>query len=116
MTNTLPDRLPSRPLRNWLLAWHITTGDPAEVIARGFDLPVDLVAELLDGAIPLLIDSDQALNICRAARLDPLEMWPVACAGSAERSSGADSLRSDSRVFGVLTALARGRSRGPGGC
>ena len=75
MTSDLSDRLPSRPLRNWFLAWHITTGDPIETIAKGFDLPVELVAELVEGTGPLMLATEEALRICRAARLDPSELW-----------------------------------------
>ena len=59
-----PERLPSRPLRNWLLAWHIHTGDPGDVIAKGFDLDPILVADLLSGGRPLMIERGEALAIC----------------------------------------------------
>ena len=73
--NDMPERLPSRPLRNWFLAWHIHTGDPANVIARGFDLDPVLVADFLGGDSPLMIGADEALLVCRRLRLDPIRVW-----------------------------------------
>ena len=69
------ERLPSGPLRNWLLAWHIHTGDPADVIARGFDLDPILVADLLSGEVPLMIARGEALAICIRLRLAPDSLW-----------------------------------------
>lgn len=71
-----PDRLPSKPLRNWLLAWHIHTGDPPVVIARGFDLPSQLVVELLGGRPPLMIDMVVAERLCCNLRVAPGVFWP----------------------------------------
>lgn len=73
--NDMPERLPSRPLRNWFLAWHIHTGDPAEVIAKGFDLDPVLVAEMLGGGAPPMIRTDEALLICRRLRLNSVMVW-----------------------------------------
>ncbi len=82
------DQLPSKPLRNWLLAWHIHTGDPADVIARGFDLDPVLVADLLSGEIPSMLPASEMVGICRLLRIDQQELWdrvgppswPVECA------------------------------------
>lgn len=71
------DRLPSRPLRNWFLAWHIHTGDPPEVIARGFDLPVPLVFDLLADQAPLMLAEGEAIEICRSVRVAPADLWDV---------------------------------------
>lgn len=73
--NSIPDRLPSRPLRNWFLAWHIHTGDPAEVIAKGFDLSAELVADLLGLQPPLMLTVDEAMETCQQLRIDPRTRW-----------------------------------------
>jgi len=73
--NPTPDRLPSRPLRNWFLAWHIHTGDAAEVIAKGFDLDVEVVADLLSGDVPLMLDALAAVDTCRRIRVVPEALW-----------------------------------------
>ncbi len=73
--NSAPGRLPSRPLRNWLLAWHIHTGDPGDVIAKGFDLDPILVADLLSGEAPLMIERGDASAICIRLRLAPEALW-----------------------------------------
>jgi hypothetical protein len=73
--NTTPGRLPTRPLRDWFLAWHIHTGDSPEVIAKGFDLEAVLVAEMLGGRPPLMIDRSAAIQICRSIRLAPSTLW-----------------------------------------
>ena len=69
------DRLPSRPLRNWFLAWHIHTGDSPEVIAKGFGLDEDMVIELLSREVPLMLSRDGAIDICRQIRVDPSAVW-----------------------------------------
>ena len=68
--NPIPDRLPSRPLRNWFLAWHVHTGDPPDVMAKGFDLPAELVGELLAKRPPLMLESAVALDVCTRIRAD----------------------------------------------
>ena len=73
--NELPERLPSRPLRNWFLAWHIHTGDPADVIAKGFDLDPAVVADLLAGEVPLMISAAEAIEICHRIAADPSCFW-----------------------------------------
>jgi len=70
------DRLPSKPLRNWLLAWHIHTGDPPEVIAKGFDLDPFLVADILSGDLSMMMNAVKAVTIARKLRLDPETIWP----------------------------------------
>lgn len=74
--NDMPERLPSRPLRNWFLAWHIHTGDPADVIAKGFDLDPMLVADLLRGEVSLMVPTDEALKVCSSIRVLPGRLWP----------------------------------------
>lgn len=74
--STTPDRLPTRPLRNWLLAWHIHTGDSPEMIAKGFDLPIELVADLLSGRAPLMMNVKEGLNVCQYLRVAPSLLWP----------------------------------------
>jgi len=69
------DRLPSRPLRNWFLAWHIHTGDPPEVIARGFGLEEEIVTELISGEAPLMMSKNTAVEVCRQVRIDPADFW-----------------------------------------
>ena len=39
------------PIRMFLYRWMIETGDPVEVIAKGFDLDVGWVADLIGGQI-----------------------------------------------------------------
>ncbi len=69
------DRRPSKPLRNWLLAWHIHTGDPLQVIATGFDLPVELVADLLGPRPPLMLGRVIAERVCAKIRVSPAVFW-----------------------------------------
>ncbi len=73
--STVPERLPSRPLRNWLLAWHILTGDPAYVIAKGFDLDPVLVVDLLSAEVPRMLPASEMVGICRLLRIDQRELW-----------------------------------------
>ena len=68
--------VPAGPLRQWLTAWAITTGDPLDVIAQGFDLDATLVAELLGSEPPRMLDSAVARKVCRKLRLDPTQLWP----------------------------------------
>lgn len=72
MTN---DAVPSRPIRDWLTAWMITTGDPPETIAKGFGLGAAFVAELLGAEPPRMLDVDVARELCIKLRLDPVEIW-----------------------------------------
>lgn len=77
--NELPERLPSRPLRNWFLAWHIHTGDPADVIAKGFDLDPVLVTDFLTGEVSLMLTGEaltEALRVVRRLRIDAGRLWP----------------------------------------
>ena len=91
MTTEQPDRLPTRPLRRWLLAWRICTGDPPETIAKGFDLAPRIVAELLGPRPPLMLMADEALAISAKLRLDPSEIWDgVRNTGQESDSVGAD--------------------------
>ena len=68
--------VPVRPLRQWLTAWAITTGDTLEVIARGFDLDATPIVELLGPEPPRMLDAAVAREVCRKLRLDPTELWP----------------------------------------
>ena len=90
-----PDRLPSRPLRNWFLAWHIHTGDPADVIARGFDLDTALVTDLLGGEAPLMLDTEVAIEACRMIRVAPEALWSSGQVVDCERSTAFDPPWSD---------------------
>ena len=105
MNTDVPERLPTRPLRNWLLAWRIWTGDPPETIARGFDLDEELVVELLGPRPPLMMKSDDAIGVCQSLRLDPSSMWQSDQAQLA--STGADPQLFDERFNAILTALDR---------
>lgn len=49
------------PIRMFLYRWMIETGDPVEVIAKGFDLEVVMVAEILGGRITRLRAADMAI-------------------------------------------------------
>lgn len=80
-----PDRLPSRPLRNWFLAWHIHTGDSAEVIAKGFDLDAEVVVDFLRGEAPLMINAGEMIEMCRQIRVAPRALWKLD--GSADSNS-----------------------------
>ncbi len=88
--NELPERLPSRPLRNWFLAWHIHTGDPAEVIAKGFDLEPVLVTDLLTGEVPLMIRTDEAVHICLRIRASPTSFWQLPQVGDGPELATSD--------------------------
>ncbi len=98
------DRLPSKPLRNWLLAWHIHTGDPAYVMAKGFDLDPILLADLLSGDVPLMIERSEALAICIRLRLAPTSLWSSVGRGQVDQSPAADAATSDV-PSGLLEAL-----------
>lgn len=75
--NSINDaRLPARPLRNWLLAWQAHTGDPVDVVARGFGLDVAWVTELLGPEPPLLLHRSEALAASAALRIGPGDLWP----------------------------------------
>lgn len=69
------DAVPSRPIREWLTAWMINTGDPPETIAKGFDLDAAFVAELLGAEPPRMLDVAVARELCIKLRLDPAELW-----------------------------------------
>ncbi len=107
MTTDPPDRLPTRPLRNWLLAWHIHTGDLAATIASGFDLEIGLVQELLGKRARLMLEVEGALRICRALRVDPAELWDARGLPAEPGCRRAPSVTTSSeahlwRVFGAL--------------
>lgn len=89
--NPIPGRLPSRPLRHWFLAWHIHTGDPAKVIAKGFDLDLEIVADFLSGDAPLMVSAKVGLDICHRIRVEPSELWREAGRAPAGRSVPADA-------------------------
>lgn len=55
-----PEMVPTRPLRNWLLAWQLWTGDPPSVIANGLGLDAVLVSELLADGHPRMLSVDVA--------------------------------------------------------
>lgn len=67
--------VPARPLRQWLIAWAITTQDPPELTARGFDLDEALVVDLLGPEPPRMVDAAVAREVCRKLRIDPPELW-----------------------------------------
>ncbi len=73
--NSIPDRLPSRPLHNWFLAWHIHTGDSPELIAKGFGLDQLLVEDLLSPAAPRQVSDEDAQAVLSACRLDSRDLW-----------------------------------------
>ena len=98
----MPDRLPSRPLRNWFLAWHIHTGDPADVIAKGFDLDPVLVAAFLGGQAPLMIRADEAVEVCLKVRMAPAAIWPRVERAASKQPRECDPLAAD-----VPTSLTR---------
>ncbi len=76
------DAVPSRPIREWLTGWMITTGDPPETIAKGFDLDAAIVAELLGAEPPRVLEATVARELCIKLRLDPIELWRVASAAT----------------------------------
>ncbi len=67
----------AEPIRMFLYRWMIETGDPVEVIAKGFDLEVVMVAEILGGRITRLRAADIA-NLKRQLSLDSSDL---PCAG-----------------------------------
>jgi hypothetical protein len=67
--------VPARPLWQWLIAWTISTQDPPELIARGFDLDEALVVDLLGPEPPRMVDAAVARDVCRNLRIDPPELW-----------------------------------------
>lgn len=56
----------TRPLRNWLHAWHLFTGDQPARIARGFGLDPDLVTELLADGHPRTLHAGAAAAVADA--------------------------------------------------
>ncbi len=47
-----PERMVSAdPIRMFLYRWMIETGDPIEVVAKGFDVDLDQARQLLSGSI-----------------------------------------------------------------
>ena len=46
------------PIRMFLYRWMIETGDPVEVVAKGFDLPATLVDDLVSRRVGALSESD----------------------------------------------------------
>jgi hypothetical protein len=76
------DAVPSRPIREWLTAWMIITGDPPETIAKGFDLDPAFVADILGAEPPRMLEATVARELCIKLRLDPIELWRVASAGT----------------------------------
>ena len=105
MNTDVPERLPTRPLRNWLLAWRIWTGDPPATIARGFGLDEDVVAELLSPRPPLMMETAGAVDVCRKLRLDPRSMW----IGNRPRfDSNRNQIEpADESVMAIIDALGR---------
>lgn len=90
------DRAPARPIREFLVAWAITTGDSIERIAIGFDLDPALVGELLGPEPPRMLDLDIARIICRKLRAHPAELWPRSVANAVgEPSWATEPLLSD---------------------
>ena len=57
------------PIRMFLYRWMIETGDPIEVVARGFDLDVREVWEIVSGDRRLMPGVD-ARRICALLELD----------------------------------------------
>ncbi len=103
MTTDLPKRLPSRPLRNWLLAWRIWTGDPPETIARGFDLDETLVAELLGPRPPLMLSTEAAFEQCSNLRINPANLWSQI--GPRADPHESEPIVNDERVLEILSVL-----------
>ena len=63
------------PIRMFLYRWMIETGDPVEVVAKGFALDRDQVVDLLSGELRYLTYSD-AVGLCGQLQLEPGEVWP----------------------------------------
>lgn len=58
-----PERVVSAdPIRMFLYRWMIETGDPIEVVAKGFDVDLDQAKQLLSGSI-------RAVGVAEAADL-----------------------------------------------
>ena len=76
MNRTTSDRLPTRPLRDWLRAWQVWTVDSSATIARGFNLEEALVEDLLSARPPLMLAVAEATKVCAALRIKPSEFWP----------------------------------------
>ena len=62
------------PIRWWLEGWAAATGDPPEVIARGFGLGSDFVTALFAGRVRGLSRSDAA-DVCRSLDVDTEALW-----------------------------------------
>ena len=69
------DLVPARPLRQWLVAWQLHTGDPAHLIARGFDLDPGLVADLLGPEPPRMLQRSAAERAMRGLGGTIDELW-----------------------------------------
>lgn len=64
------DMVPTRPLRNWLIAWQVWTGDQPTTIATGFGLDAGLVVELLAEGHPRMLRADAAMAVADALSVD----------------------------------------------
>lgn len=58
------------PIRWWLEGWVAATGDRTAIVARGFDLDVEVIDMLLEGQIRMVRRSD-AVALCRALGIAP---------------------------------------------
>ena len=91
MNRAPTDRLPTRPLRDWLRAWQVWTGDSSATIARGFNLEEALVEDLLSARPPLMLEVAEVTELCSALRIDPAEFWTDAVFRTDIRSSEVES-------------------------
>jgi hypothetical protein len=64
----------TEPLRLFFCGWIAATGDRVDVAARGFDLSLELLEDILGGQIRR-IRIDDALAVCDAIRVEPDELW-----------------------------------------
>ena len=68
--SSVPERMVSAdPIRMFLYRWIIETGDPIEVVAKGFDVDLEQAKQLLSGSIRV-VGAAEATNLRSRLGLD----------------------------------------------
>ncbi len=68
--SSAPERMVSTdPIRMFLYRWMIETGDPIEVVAKGFGLNLDQAKQLVSGSIRAVVAAE-VTDLCSRLGLD----------------------------------------------